>query len=152
MGMIGRRNRSTRRKPAPVPLCPPHKKLQGDQRSEVKPPGETPFAVKYKYKPPYAARTRTRAAAVGSRRLTAWATARPRLYLVAEVDNLLQPRNISHLITYNFSNFRSWIWDSVHQKLSSRMNFRDFPWLLELNTLCHLGIYHSLLLTIGGTR
>jgi hypothetical protein len=47
-GMIGRGNRSTRRKPAPVPLCPPH-----------------------------AARTRTRAAAVGSQRLTAWATARP---------------------------------------------------------------------------
>jgi hypothetical protein len=43
--MIGRGNRSTRRKPAPVPLCPP----------------QTPLA----------ARTRTRAAAVGSQRLTA---------------------------------------------------------------------------------
>jgi hypothetical protein len=43
--MIGRGNRSTRRKPAPVPLCP----------------AQTP----------YAARTRTRAAAVGSQRLTA---------------------------------------------------------------------------------
>jgi hypothetical protein len=43
--MIGRGNRSTRRKPASVPLCPP----------------ETP----------HAARTRTRAAAVGSQRLTA---------------------------------------------------------------------------------
>jgi hypothetical protein len=50
-GMIGRGNRSTRRKPAPVPLCPPQT--------------------------PHAARTRTRAAAVGSQRLTAWATARP---------------------------------------------------------------------------
>jgi hypothetical protein len=49
--IIGRGNSSTRRKPAPVPLCPPQ--------------------------PPYAARTRTRAAAVGSHRLTAWATARP---------------------------------------------------------------------------
>jgi hypothetical protein len=39
-GMIGRGNRSTRRKPAPVPLCPPQT--------------------------PHAARTRTRAAAVGS--------------------------------------------------------------------------------------
>jgi hypothetical protein len=39
-GMIGRGNRSTRRKPAPVPLCPP-------QTS-------------------HAARTRTQAAAVGS--------------------------------------------------------------------------------------
>jgi hypothetical protein len=44
-GMIGRGNRSTRRKPTPVPLCPPQT--------------------------PRAARTRTRAAAVGSQRLTA---------------------------------------------------------------------------------
>jgi hypothetical protein len=44
-GIIGRGNRSTRRKPAPVPLCPPQT--------------------------PYAARTRTRTAAVGSQRLTA---------------------------------------------------------------------------------
>jgi hypothetical protein len=39
-GMIGRGNRCTRRKPAPVPLCPPQT--------------------------PHAARTRIRAAAVGS--------------------------------------------------------------------------------------
>jgi hypothetical protein len=44
-GMIGKGNRSTRRKPAPVPLCPPQT--------------------------PHAARTRTQAAAVGSQRLTA---------------------------------------------------------------------------------
>jgi hypothetical protein len=44
-GMIGRGNRSTRRKPAPVPLCPPQT--------------------------PHAARTRTQAAEVGSQRLTA---------------------------------------------------------------------------------
>jgi hypothetical protein len=44
-GMIGRGNRSTRRKPAPVPICPPQT--------------------------PNAARTRTRASAVGSQRLTA---------------------------------------------------------------------------------
>jgi hypothetical protein len=43
-GMIGKGNRSTWRKPAPVPLCPPQT--------------------------PHAARTRTRAAAVGSQRLT----------------------------------------------------------------------------------
>jgi hypothetical protein len=48
---IGRGNRSTLRKPAPVPLCPP----------------QTPHAV----------RTRPRVATVGSQRLTAWATARP---------------------------------------------------------------------------
>jgi hypothetical protein len=44
-GKIGRGNRSTRRKPAPVPLYSPQT--------------------------PHAARTRTRAAAVGSQRLTA---------------------------------------------------------------------------------
>jgi hypothetical protein len=44
-GMIDRGNRSTRRKPAPVPLCPPQT--------------------------PHAAQTRTRAAAVGNQRLTA---------------------------------------------------------------------------------
>jgi hypothetical protein len=43
--MIGRGNRSIRRKPAPMPLCPPQT--------------------------PHAARTRTRTAAVGSQRLTA---------------------------------------------------------------------------------
>jgi hypothetical protein len=43
--MIGRGNRSTRRKPTTVPLCPPQTL--------------------------HAARTRTRAAAVGSQRLTA---------------------------------------------------------------------------------
>jgi hypothetical protein len=51
-GMIGKGNRSTWRKPAPVPLCRPQT--------------------------PHAARTRTRAAAVGSQRLTALATARPK--------------------------------------------------------------------------
>jgi hypothetical protein len=50
-GIIGRGNRSTRRKPAPVIHCPPQI--------------------------PHAARKRTRAAAVGSQRLTTWATARP---------------------------------------------------------------------------
>jgi hypothetical protein len=44
-GMIGRGNRSTRRKPAPVPLCPPQTA--------------------------HAASTRTRATAVGSQCLTA---------------------------------------------------------------------------------
>jgi hypothetical protein len=44
-GMIGRGNRSTRRKPAPVSLCPPQT--------------------------PHATRTQTRAATVGSQRLTA---------------------------------------------------------------------------------
>jgi hypothetical protein len=50
-GMIGKGNQSARRKPAPVPLCPPQI--------------------------PHAARTRPRAAAVGSQLLIFWATARP---------------------------------------------------------------------------
>jgi hypothetical protein len=49
---IGRGNRSTRRKPAPAPLCPPQ--IPHDQT-----------------------RALTRDAAVGSQRLTAWAMARP---------------------------------------------------------------------------
>jgi hypothetical protein len=50
-GIIGRGNRSTRRKPASMSLRPPQT--------------------------PHSARTRTRTAAVGSQRLTAWATTRP---------------------------------------------------------------------------
>jgi hypothetical protein len=49
---IGRGNRSTRRKPLPAPLCPPQ--------------------IPHEH-----TRARTRAAAVGSQRLTAWAMARP---------------------------------------------------------------------------
>jgi hypothetical protein len=54
----GRVNRSTRRKPAPVPLRPP----------------QIPHDL---------TRARTEAAAVGSRRLTAWAMARPLWNLVS---------------------------------------------------------------------
>jgi hypothetical protein len=54
---IGRGNRSTRRKPAPVPLCPP----------------QIPHDLSW---------DRTRAAAVGSQRLTTWAMARPGLVLL----------------------------------------------------------------------
>jgi hypothetical protein len=61
-GMIGRGNRSTWRKPAPVPLCPPQTL--------------------------HAARTRTRAATVGSQRLTAWATARPTFWRMDSVSVL----------------------------------------------------------------
>jgi hypothetical protein len=49
---IGRGSRSTRRKPAPVPFCPP----------------QIPHDLTW---------ARTRVAAVGSQRLTAWAMARP---------------------------------------------------------------------------
>jgi hypothetical protein len=56
---IGRGNRSSRRKPVLVPLCPP----------------QIPHDL---------TRDRTQAAAVGSRRLTAWATARPATKLKTE--------------------------------------------------------------------
>jgi hypothetical protein len=60
---IGRGNRSTRRKPAPVPLCPP----------------QIPHDLTW---------DRTRGAAVGSQRLTAWAMARPCISLnVCDVSN-----------------------------------------------------------------
>jgi hypothetical protein len=74
-GMIGRGNRSTRRKPAPVPLCPP----------------QTPRATQM----------RTRAAAVGSQRLTACATAQPASHVACETAfNWLRrvPKADSHKI------------------------------------------------------
>jgi hypothetical protein len=57
---IGRGNRSIRRKPASVPLCPP----------------QIPHDLTW---------DRTRAAAVGSQRLTAWAMARPQLHGYSEL-------------------------------------------------------------------
>jgi hypothetical protein len=57
IGMIDRGNCSTRRKPPPVPLYPPQA--------------------------PHTARTRTRTTAVGSQRLTTWATAQPSRLLLA---------------------------------------------------------------------
>jgi hypothetical protein len=53
-GMLGNGNRSTRRKPAQLPLCPPQI-------------------------PNYLTRARTRVSTVGSRQLTAWATTRPNI-------------------------------------------------------------------------
>jgi hypothetical protein len=57
---IGRRNGSTRRKPAPVPFCPP----------------QIPLDLTW---------ARTRAAAVGSRRLTAWPSAQPSAHVTEHV-------------------------------------------------------------------
>jgi hypothetical protein len=58
--MNGRGNWSSRRKPAPVPLCPPQ--------------------------PPHAARTQTRVAVVGSQGLTAWATAWSASEQIAQIN------------------------------------------------------------------
>jgi hypothetical protein len=64
---IGNGNRSTRRKSGPAPLCPPQIPLDQTQ-------------------------ARTRAAAVGSQRLTAWAIARPPLVITrARLFQSMQP-------------------------------------------------------------
>jgi hypothetical protein len=98
--MIGK---STRRKPAPVPLCPPQIL--------------------------HSARTRTRAAAVGSQRITARATARPQILTIVNLSGGLQRRRqawlgiikswpdyisaltISTVVYRSFSNGRSVMWD-----------------------------------------
>jgi hypothetical protein len=72
-GMIDRGNRSTRKKPTPVPLCPP----------------QTLHVV----------RTRTRAAAVGSQWLTAWATARP-IWVVSTANDENSNKNSSWKYVY----------------------------------------------------
>jgi hypothetical protein len=64
-GMIGRGNRSSRGKPAPVPLYPPQT--------------------------PHAAWMRTRAAAVGSQQLTACATIRSLFILITDILPYLKP-------------------------------------------------------------
>jgi hypothetical protein len=67
---IDRGNRSTRRKPAPALLCPPQ--IPHDQT-----------------------RARTRAAAVGSQRLTAWAMARPSIPYISSIWNMTTMRTIA---------------------------------------------------------
>jgi hypothetical protein len=69
-GMLGRGNRSTRKKHAPVPLCPP--KLPHDQT-----------------------RAWTWAAAVGSRQLTAWALVWPNLWPFLE-----EPRSMGAIFIF----------------------------------------------------
>jgi hypothetical protein len=83
---VGRGNRSTRKKPAPVPLCPP----------------QIPHDLTW---------DRTRDAAVGSQRLTAWAMARP----VCTINRILgsvptantgkhAQRSFWHLLTISWVN------------------------------------------------
>jgi hypothetical protein len=79
-GMIGKGNRSTRRKPAPVPLC-----LQ---------------------QTPHAARTRTRAAALGSQRLTAELRHGLTNYKCETVSRLLQ-NNTQYIQTIGSCSLKS---------------------------------------------
>jgi hypothetical protein len=80
-GMIGRGYGSTRRKPAPVPLCSPQT--------------------------PHAARTRTRTAVVGSQRLPSSTTARTRGYFIVgfvelktEVWQLYRNTFLQYIVAY----------------------------------------------------
>jgi hypothetical protein len=79
---IGSRNRSTWRKPAPVPPCPP----------------QIPHDL---------TRPRTRAAAVVSRRLIASAIARPQLEMVWTYIRKVLGSNLSRHTSYHISGF-SW--------------------------------------------
>jgi hypothetical protein len=105
---IGRGNRSTRRKPAPAPFCPPQIPL--DQT-----------------------RARTRAAAVGSQRLTAWAMARPKVLLslrkwysqlgifVVEGCNKVSSQSSSGTYVYRYL-FSTWT--ELRGRLSARELYR----------------------------
>jgi hypothetical protein len=77
VGMIDRENRNIRRKPDPVPLCPP----------------QIPCDL---------SRARTRATAMGSRRLTAWVTARPSAACTDTVKS-----NLPEIYKWSYANFRT---------------------------------------------
>jgi hypothetical protein len=82
-GMLGKGNRSTRRKPVPVPFCPPQI-------------------------PRNLIRDRTRAAAVGSRRLTTWAAARP-IGAVSSIKGTCSVVGIRSSFLFHLT-WYSWTW------------------------------------------
>jgi hypothetical protein len=100
---IGRGNRSTRRKPAPAPLCP--QQISHDQT-----------------------RARTRAAAVVSQRLTTWDLS---IYLSIYLSMALQPfvglgRSVSFLILYTVGR-TPWTWEqSVASPLPTHRTTRTY--------------------------
>jgi hypothetical protein len=135
---IGKGNRSTRRKPAPAPICPPQMPL--DQIM-----------------------VRTRAAAMGSQRLTAWAMAGPRVATyssyklfpegcmgTAQKKRQTQTRRrkedtmlnkCSLHLTGNLVNIFSKITDSPqpllsipNQNLAVCIDFQECIWLSEIST------------------
>jgi hypothetical protein len=98
---IGRGNRSTRRIPPPAPLCPPQIPLEQ-------------------------ARARTRAAAVGSQRLTAWAMARPSSLLTSSPIEVI----CSLYNTYIFPNKLTYV-ISIDHKLMFLIKFQSIPFRSE---------------------
>jgi hypothetical protein len=107
---IGRGNRSTRTKPAPAPLGPP----------------QIPLGQ---------ARARTRAAAVESQRLTAWAMTRPGYYLTKGGKCCT-----SHLFVH--------IWTvEITFWMSSNQNKKQLPWQTYLlpirlySTVVHVSVW-----------
>jgi hypothetical protein len=95
---IGRGNRSTRRKPAPMPLCPP----------------QIPHDLTW---------GRTRAAAVGNQRLTAWAMARPEFVIVSSIylEGLRKTTKP---------------WGSLCPGLCLNLTHSECSWTLSLMTTC----------------
>jgi hypothetical protein len=92
---IGRGNGSTRRKPTPMPLCPPQNLLD-------------------------LTRARTRAAAVGSQQLTAWAMARPFHFHISKYFFLCCEINTS---VFPFNDFVSYFhWDSARNTCVTHFN------------------------------
>jgi hypothetical protein len=78
---IGRGDRNTRKKPLPVPLCPPQ--ILHDLTWD-----------------------RTWAAAVGSRRLTAWAMARPSGEVNRPIKSILKNKDVSHKVQWQVIRIR----------------------------------------------
>jgi hypothetical protein len=103
-GINGRGNRSTQRKPAPTPLCPPQISL--DQNRDW-----------------------TRAAAVGSQRLTASTMARPYLPIRAWHRNLRSARWIQSTSRIQFFKFNyKYIFPSTSKM---EYSFQIFRWLVS---------------------
>jgi hypothetical protein len=98
---IGMGNRSTRRRPAPVTLCPPQ--ISHDL-----------------------IRARTRAAVVGNRRQTAWAMAQPQSFFLGDPTEVSPPSPEDG----NRSSFRNVVFSSPRRRWvdNMKMDLRDIGW------------------------
>jgi hypothetical protein len=95
---IGRGNRSTWRKPAPAPLCPPQ--IPHDQT-----------------------RARTRAAAVESQRLTAWAMARPKpMVPICQTSHSRRNSKIRVVYMVHTNYVKFWVCQTVKEYEKANLN------------------------------